>query len=402
MKLLVCLQILLMTGLSASARALEPGGRRQGFFRLSPSVPSAPVFSFAPLELRLSLLERARSLDSRWSLEQDETPSTQKDGEKAGDAPSADTIVAPSFRDFLRALAYNFTKGLFSQKNLKPLLIGGAATLVMVPFDDEISESVRRSGSDFGDIGYVAGRPLVVGAATGVLLLATPFTSNQRHRAFTFSLAQAFILNNVLSEGIKAAVNRTRPNGEDSQSFPSGHASNSFAWASVAAHYYGKTVGIPAYIVATLIAVSRIERGKHFPSDVVFGATIGLISGFTAVRGSEHFGERRRWALLPSLGKVEKKMLPERPIPTHPGEILLEEFLNPLAISQVAFAKHIGVPVQRINEIVRGKRGVTPQTAWLFAQALGTTPEFWINLQAAHDLAKNQPKRKVKKLAKAG
>ncbi len=55
-----------------------------------------------------------------------------------------------------------------------------------------------------------------------------------------------------------------------------------------------------------------------------------------------------------------------------------------------------------VNEIVRGKRGVTPQTAWFFAQALGTTPEFWINLQAAHDLAKNQPKRKVKKLAKAG
>lgn len=95
-------------------------------------------------------------------------------------------------------------------------------------------------------------------------------------------------------------------------------------------------------------------------------------------------------------------MLPERRIPTHPGEILLEEFLNPLEITQVAFAKHIGVPVQRINEIVRSKRGVTPQTAWLFAQALGTTPQFWVNLQAAHDLAKNQPKRKVKKLARAG
>ncbi len=62
-------------------------------------------------------------------------------------------------------------------------------------------------------------------------------------------------------------------------------------------------VGIPSYIVATLIAVSRIERGDHFPSDIVFGATIGLISGFTAVRGSEHFGERRRWTPLPSGGR---------------------------------------------------------------------------------------------------
>ena len=57
-------------------------------------------------------------------------------------------------------------------------------------------------------------------------------------------------------------------------------------------------------------------------------------------------------------------MLPKNRVPTHPGEILLEEFLNPLEITQVAFARHIGVPVQRINELVRGKRGITPETAW--------------------------------------
>lgn len=92
-------------------------------------------------------------------------------------------------------------------------------------------------------------------------------------------------------------------------------------------------------------------------------------------------------------------MLPENRIPTHPGEILLEEFLNPLGLSQVAFARHIGVPVQRINEIVRGKRGVPPDTAWLFAQALGTTPEFWINLQSAYDLARNRPTRQIQRIA---
>jgi addiction module HigA family antidote len=91
-------------------------------------------------------------------------------------------------------------------------------------------------------------------------------------------------------------------------------------------------------------------------------------------------------------------MLPENRIPTHPGEILLEEFLNPMGMSQVAFAKHIGVPTQRINEIVRGKRGVTPDTAWLFSQAFGTTPEFWLNLQAAYDLARTRPARTVERV----
>ena len=81
-------------------------------------------------------------------------------------------------------------------------------------------------------------------------------------------------------------------------------------------------------------------------------------------------------------------LLPENRIPTHPGEILSKEFLAPLGITQVALAAHIGVPVQRVNELVRGKRGVTPDTAWLLAQAFETTPDFWLNLQAAYDLAR--------------
>jgi len=94
-------------------------------------------------------------------------------------------------------------------------------------------------------------------------------------------------------------------------------------------------------------------------------------------------------------------MLPKNRIPTHPGEILSEEFLKPAGITQSDFAKHIGVSFQRINEIVNGKRGITSETAWLFAEAFGTTPEFWFNLQASHDLAKNKPARRVKKLVLA-
>jgi addiction module HigA family antidote len=92
-------------------------------------------------------------------------------------------------------------------------------------------------------------------------------------------------------------------------------------------------------------------------------------------------------------------MIPEHRIPTHPGVILRQEFLTPLSVSQVAFAAHLGVPVQRINELVRGKRGITPDTAWLLAQALDTTPEFWINLQTAYDLARSRPTSPMARLA---
>jgi addiction module HigA family antidote len=93
-------------------------------------------------------------------------------------------------------------------------------------------------------------------------------------------------------------------------------------------------------------------------------------------------------------------MQPKHRVPTHPGMILLEEFLRPLGVTQVDFAAHIGVSTQRVNEIVRGKRGVSPQTAWLFAQALGTTPQFWTNLQVHHDLARTKPAHGIRRLKK--
>ena len=94
-------------------------------------------------------------------------------------------------------------------------------------------------------------------------------------------------------------------------------------------------------------------------------------------------------------------MLPRNRVSTHPGVILQEEFLMPCGITQSEFAKHVGVPFQRINEIVNGKRGITAQTAWLLAQALGTTAEFWMNLQSAHDLTKHRADRRVKRIRAA-
>ena len=72
--------------------------------------------------------------------------------------------------------------------------------------------------------------------------------------------------------------------------------------------------------------------------------------------------------------------------PIHPGEILLEEFLNPLGLSQYRLAKDISVPARRINEIVLGKRSVSPDTALRLSRYFGLSDRFWINLQARYDL----------------
>ncbi len=76
--------------------------------------------------------------------------------------------------------------------------------------------------------------------------------------------------------------------------------------------------------------------------------------------------------------------------PIHPGEILLEEFLKPMGISQYRLAKDISVPARRINEIVHGKRAISPDTALRLARYFGLSERFWINLQARYDLEREK------------
>ena len=92
----------------------------------------------------------------------------------------------------------------------------------------------------------------------------------------------------------------------------------------------------------------------------------------------------------------EQKTVDKQPKnPFHPGEMLLEEFLEPMGMSQAAFAQKIGWSRARLNELIRGKRGVTAESALDLAETLGTSPKLWLNLQATYDLAKAVEARRV-------
>ncbi|MCL5021427.1 MAG: HigA family addiction module antitoxin [Bacteroidetes bacterium] len=79
-------------------------------------------------------------------------------------------------------------------------------------------------------------------------------------------------------------------------------------------------------------------------------------------------------------------MIPKNRKPSHPGEILLEEFLKPNGMSQVELARRMSVPIQRVNTLINGKRDMTAETALLLSSVFGNSPEFWMNLQVACDL----------------
>ena len=92
-------------------------------------------------------------------------------------------------------------------------------------------------------------------------------------------------------------------------------------------------------------------------------------------------------------------MLPKHRQPTHPGEILLNDFLEPMGRTQQDFANHLEWTYARVNEIINGKRGVSEEAALCFSDAFGTSPQFWLNLQANYDLwAAQQGHKKVKPL----
>lgn len=88
-------------------------------------------------------------------------------------------------------------------------------------------------------------------------------------------------------------------------------------------------------------------------------------------------------------------MIPTKRAPTHPGEILLEEFLKPMGVTQVDLAKKLGIPLQRINTMINGKRACTAETALLLAKEFNNSPEFWMNLQSAFDLYEAKCRLKV-------
>jgi len=95
-----------------------------------------------------------------------------------------------------------------------------------------------------------------------------------------------------------------------------------------------------------------------------------------------------------------RRRLPTALPPVHPGEMLLEEFLKPLEVSQSAFAIRLGVSFPRLNEIIRGKRAVTPDTALRLAQMTGMSADFWLGLQSDWDLWHALRSNKAKQIAK--
>jgi membrane-associated phospholipid phosphatase len=183
---------------------------------------------------------------------------------------------------FPKNLGRNFV-GVFSGRNLLPFAVGVAATTTASAFDSRTKSLLQGTCEACATTGATVGGSAMV-PLVGAMFVAGRFAPQGRFRSATYDFAQAMIVNGAYTSILKYSIHRERPDGSNRLSFPSGHTSSAFSLATVANRHYGWKVGVPAYVLASGIGLSRIEKDKHYLSDVLAGATLGVIVGRTVTR----------------------------------------------------------------------------------------------------------------------
>ena len=191
----------------------------------------------------------------------------------------------------VRQIGIDFKNVFTTKENLVTLGVGLGAAWGAGHFDQEIAGSGLNSELNeliggtavdgvFEAGQYLGGSLAQVGGAFATYGLGKAF-EREGVENLGRDLVRAQVVTQSLTLGVKLMVGRERPDGSNQASFPSGHASGTFATATVLQRHYGWKVGVPAYAVAGYVATSRLNEGKHYLSDVVFGAAVGILAGRT-------------------------------------------------------------------------------------------------------------------------
>jgi membrane-associated phospholipid phosphatase len=237
-------------------------------------------------------------------------PSAQDHPAAAGENPAKPT------HGFFYALGHNLgddVKHVPRRNSAYWLAAGGALALAVHPKDNSINAHLVNSSSDGLWVpGHVIGStPVLLGSAFGAYIVGrVSGTGWIQHLGM--DEIEATLLSEAFSEGIKVAVRRQRPvqvdgNQSRTYSFPSGHATLTFAAATVLQQHLGYKAAIPTYAVASYVAMSRLHDNRHFASDVIFGASLGIVVGRSVTWHGRNFYASPM--LLPDGGGIQIAMI---------------------------------------------------------------------------------------------
>lgn len=207
-------------------------------------------------------------------------------------------VEAPGLTDIFRSLKSDFGR-VASQNNLTLLAVGASGAISAHGWDDNIRDSGWGRGSvhEIFEPGKTVGGALAQVGGAFATYFAGRAIGQPRLAALGADLVRAQLVSQTITQSIKLTATRRRPDGT-ALSFPSGHTSSAFATATVLQSNYGWKAGAPAYAAAAWIAASRVQMNRHYLSDVIAGATIGIVAGRSVTFGR---GEAR-FALEPSAG----------------------------------------------------------------------------------------------------
>ena len=241
----------------------------------------AAILSVAVVGVRPSVAQSAlivpNFLDAKWydAIEQP--------------APAAPTPRHTGIKAMFKGLGEDF-KHLPSKENLLWAGVGGAAALAVHPLDDKVSR--QAIGNTTADTIFKPGRivgafPTVFGASAVVYAIGR-IRDEPEVSHLGMDLLRAIAVSTALTQAIKYSTRRERPDLSTRNSFPSGHAADTFAVATALQRHLGWRYSIPAYLFASYVAGSRLPANRHWLSDVVFGGAVGVIAGRTVGSHERH------------------------------------------------------------------------------------------------------------------
>jgi membrane-associated phospholipid phosphatase len=203
---------------------------------------------------------------------------------RAAAAQTTTEASVPGPRTVLTEAAKDFV-GLASLESLSILGAGAAAAGAVHPADHNVNWQLHGADYRFLTSGRVLGSAAVQGgAAVALYVVGRSSPPHTRIGAIGQELIRAQLVTQATTVTLKVVVRRDRPDGNGHLSFPSGHASTTFATATILDGHFGWKVSTPAYLVATYVATSRLHENRHNVSDVVFGAAIGIAAGRVTLR----------------------------------------------------------------------------------------------------------------------
>jgi PAP2 superfamily len=182
-------------------------------------------------------------------------------------------------------------KHLPSRENLFWAGVGGGLALAVHPADDNVNKALV--GSDFADKFFKPGEvlgelPTLLSAAT-ITYAVGRLKDKPKVSHIGMDLLQSLAISEAITQTLKYATRRERPDGSGHNSFPSGHAADTFAFATALERHLGWKGAVPAYIFSSYVAISRLPANRHWLSDAVFGSAVGIISGRTVTRHGREF-----------------------------------------------------------------------------------------------------------------